>query len=105
MIGVSSDMMISFKDKQKHIDKIKPERGCLSSVVFDSPDGLWSMPGKYYPEPGGAHIHPIMRLLNAIGGSRPGIAYVIDTLCPTCEAILKIFPQFDKVIVRSYDAE
>lgn len=103
MIGVSSDMLISFKDKQKHIDGIKPERGCLSSVVFDSPDGLWSMSGRYYPEPGGAYIHPVMRLLSETGGSRPGITYVIDHICPTCEAILKIFPQFDQVIVRSYN--
>ena len=102
MIGVSSDMLISFKDKQKHIDEIKPERGCLSAVVFDSPDGMWSMPGKYYPDPGGAYIHPIMRLLNVIGGSRPGIVYAIDNLCPNCWAILRTFPQFDKVIVRSY---
>lgn len=102
MIGVSSDMLISIKDKQKHIDGIKPERGCLSAVVFDSPDGLWSMSGRYYPDPGGAYIHPIMRLLNVIGGSRPGIVYVSCRTCPTCEAILKTFPQFDRVIVRSH---
>ena len=104
-IGVSSDMMISFKDKQKHIDRIKTERGCLSSVVFDSPDGLWWVPGKYYPEPGGAYIHPVMRLLNEVGGSRPGIAYIINHVCVTCEAILKTFPQFDRVIVRAYNAK
>lgn len=103
MIGVNSDMMISYKDKQKHIDEIKPERGCLSSVVFEGPDGLWSMPGKYYPDPGGAYIHPIMRLLNVIGGSRPGTVYVSHYTCPTCVAILRIYPQFEKVIVRSYN--
>lgn len=104
MIGVSSDMLISFKDKQKHIDGIKPESGCLSSVVFDSPDGLWWVSGKYFSDTSKAYIHPIMRLLNVAGGSRPGNVYVIDHVCPTCEAILEIFPQFDNVIVRSYNA-
>lgn len=99
MIGVNSDMMLSFKDKQKHIDGIKPERGCLSAVVFDSPDGLWSMPGSYYPDPGGTYIHPIMRLLNVIGGSRPGTVYVTYHTCPTCVAILRTYQQFEKVIV------
>ena len=101
MIGVSSDMLISFKDKQKHIDGIKPERGCLSAVVFDSPDGLWSMSGRYYPDPGGVYIHPIMQLLNVIGGSRPGTVYVACHTCPTCVAILRTYQQFEKVIVRS----
>lgn len=95
--------MISIADKQKYIDEIKPERGCLSSVVFDSPDGVWSVPGSYYPYTGGPYIHPIMRLLDEIGGSRPGTTYVLNHVCPTCEAILKTFPQFDKVIVRSYN--
>lgn len=99
MIGGSSDMLISFKDKQKHIDGIKPERGCLSAVVFDSPDGLWAMSGRYYPDPGGAYIHPIMRLLNVIGGSRPGTVYVTYHTCPTCVAILRTYQQFEKVIV------
>lgn len=99
MIEVSSDMMISFKDKQKHIDGIKPERGCLSSVVFDSPDGLWSVSGRYYPDPGGVYIHPIMRLLNVIGGSRPGTVYVTHHTCPTCVAILRTYHQFEKAIV------
>lgn len=99
MIGVSSDMLISFEDKQKRIDGIKPERGCLSSVVFDSPDGLWSMSGRYYPEPGGAYIHPIMRLLNDVGGSRPGTVYVTRHVCPTCVAILSTYQQFEKVVV------
>lgn len=105
MIGVSSDMLIRLEDKQKYIDDIKPERGCLSSVVFDSPDGLWSMAGRYYPDPGGAYIHPIMRLLNVIGGSRPGTVYVTYHTCPTCVAILRTFPQFDRVIVRAYNAK
>lgn len=94
--------MYEFEDIPRMIQSIKPERGCMSSVVYCSPDGLWWVPGKYYPEPGGAYIHPVMRLLNEIGGSRPGIAYIIDHVCITCEAILKTFPQFDKVIVRSY---
>lgn len=105
MIGVNSDMLIRLEDKQKYIDDIKPERGCLSSVVFDSPDGLWSMSGRYYPDPGGSYIHPIMRLLNVIGGSRPGTVYVTYHTCPTCVAILRTYPQFEKVIVRSYYAE
>lgn len=97
--------MYEFGDLPRMIQSIKPERGCMSSVVFSSPDGIWWVPGKYYPNPGGAYIHPIMRLLNEIGGSRPGIAYVIDHVCITCEAILKTFPQFDRVIVRGYGAE
>lgn len=95
--------MYEFSDLPRMIQSIKPERGCMSSVVYCSPDGLWCVSGKYYPEPGGAYIHPVMRLLNEVGGSRPGIAYVINYICPTCEAILKIFPQFDQVIVRSYN--
>lgn len=94
--------MYEFSDVPRMIQSIKPERGCISSVVYYSPDGVWWVAGKYYPKPGGEYIHPVMRLLNEIGGSRPGTAYVIDTLCPTCEAVLSIFPQFDKVIVRSY---
>lgn len=97
--------MYEFGDIPRMIQSIKPERGCMSSVVFSSPDGIWWVPGKYYPEPGGAYIHPVMRLLNEVGGSRPGIAYIINHVCVTCEAILKTFPQFDRVIVRSYDAE
>ena len=97
--------MYEFGDIQRMVQNIKPERGCMSSVVFSNPDGVWCVPGKYYPEPHGAYIHPVMRLLNEIGGSRPGIAYVIDNVCITCEAILKTFPQFDKVIVRSYNAQ
>ena len=85
-------MLIRLEDKQKYIDDIKPERGCLSSVVVDSPDG-------------GSYIHPIMRLLNVIGGSRPGTVYVTYHTCPTCVAILRTYPQFEKVIVRSYYAE
>lgn len=95
--------MYEFGDVPQMIQSIRPERGCMSSVVYYSPDGLWWVSGKYYPEPGGAYIHPVMRLLNEIGGSRPGIAYVIDHICLTCEAILKTFPQFDRVIVRSYN--
>lgn len=95
--------MYEFGDSQRMVQNIKPERGCMSSVVFSSPDGIWWVPGKYYPEPGGVYIHPVMRLLNEIGGSRPGIAYVIDHVCITCDAILKTFPQFDRVIVRSYN--
>lgn len=95
--------MYEFGDLPRMIQSIKPERGCMSSVVFSSPDGIWWVPGKYYPEPGGAYIHPVMRLLNEIGGSRPGIAYIINHVCITCEAILKTFPQFDRVIVRSYN--
>lgn len=94
--------MYEFSDIPKMIQSIKPERGCMSSVAYSSPDGVWWVAGKYHQEPGGAYIHPVMRLLSEIGGSRPGIAYVIDHICPTCEAILEIFPQFDKVIVRSY---
>lgn len=94
--------MYELGDVPRMIQSIHPERGCMSSVVYYSPDGLWWVSGKYYSEPGGAYIHPVMRLLNEIVGSRPGIAYVIDHICPTCEAILNIFPQFDKVIVRSY---
>lgn len=94
--------MYEFGDLPRMIQSIKPERGCMSSVVYYSPDGLWWVSGKYYPEPGGAYIHPVMRLLNEIGGSRPGIAYVINHVCVTCEAILKTFPQFDRVIVRTY---
>lgn len=97
--------MYEFKDIPRMIQSIKPERGCMSSVVFSSPDGIWWVPGKYYPEPGGSYIHPVMRLLNEVGGSRPGIAYIINHVCVTCEAILKTFPQFSRVIVRSYDAE
>lgn len=97
--------MYEFGDIPRMIQSIKPERGCMSSVVFSSPDGTWWVPGKYYPEPGGAYIHPVMRLLNEIGGSRPGVAYIINHVCITCEAILKTFPQFDRVIVRSYGAE
>ena len=97
--------MYEFGDLPRMIQSIKPERGCMSSVVFSSPDGIWWVPGKYYPEPGGAYIHPVMRLLNEVGGSRPGIAYIINHVCVTCEAILKTFPQFDRVIVRSFDAE
>ena len=97
--------MYEFEDIPQMIKSIKPERGCMSSVVFSSPDGIWCVPGKYYPKPGGAYIHPVMRLLNEVGGSRPGIAYIINHVCTTCEAILKTFPQFDRVIVRSYDAE
>lgn len=95
--------MYEFGDLPRMIQSIKPERGCMSSVVFSSPDGIWWVPGKYYPEPGGAYIHPVMRLLNEVGGSRPGIAYIINHVCVTCEAILKTFPQFDRVIVRSYN--
>lgn len=95
--------MYAFGDLPRMIQSIKPERGCMSSVVFSSPDGIWWVPGKYYPEPGGAYIHPVMRLLNEVGGSRPGIAYIINHVCITCEAILKTFPQFDRVIVRSYN--
>lgn len=94
--------MYEFSDIPKMIQSIKPERDCMSSVVYYSPDGVWWVDGKYHPEPGGAYIHPVMRLLNEIGGSRQGIVYIINHICPTCEAILKIFPQFDKVIVRSY---
>lgn len=97
--------MYEFGDIPRMIQSIKPERGCMSSVVFSSPDGIWWVPGKYYPEPGGAYIHPVMRLLNEVGGSRPGIAYIINHVCVTCEAILKTFPQFDRVIIRSYDAK
>lgn len=97
--------MYEFGDLPRMIQSIKPERGCMSSVVFSSPDGIWWVPGKYYPEPGGAYIHPVMRLLNEVGGSRPGIAYIINHVCITCEAILKTFQQFDRVIVRNYDAE
>lgn len=95
--------MYELGDIPRMVQNIKPERGCMSSVVFSSPDGIWWVPGKYYPKTGGAYIHPIMRLLNEIGGSRPGIAYVIDHVCITCEAILKTFPQFDNVVVRSYN--
>lgn len=95
--------MYEFGDIPRMVQNIKPERGCMSSVVFSSPDGIWWVPGKYYPEPGGTYIHPVMRLLNEIGGSRPGIAYIINHVCITCEAILKTFPQFDNVIVRSYN--
>lgn len=95
--------MYEFSDIPQMIQSIKPERGCMSSGGFSSPDGVWWVSGKYYPKPGGAYIHPVMRLLNEVGGSRPGIAYIIDHICPTCEAILKTFPQFDKVSVRSYD--
>lgn len=95
--------MYEFGDLPRMVQSIKPERGCMSSVVFSSPDGIWWVPGKYYPEPGGAYIHPVMRLLNEVGGSRPGIAYIINHVCITCEAILKTFPQFDRVIVRSYN--
>lgn len=95
--------MYEFGDISRMVQNIKPERGCMSSVVFSSPDGIWWVPGKYYPEPGGAYIHPVMRLLNEVGGSRPGIAYIINHVCITCEAILKTFPQFDRVIVRSYN--
>lgn len=97
--------MHKFCDLPSMIRNIKPESGCLSSVVFSSPDGLWCMPGKYYPDTEGSYIHPIMRLLNEIGGSRPGIVYVTYHLCPTCTAIVRTFPQFDQVIVRSYNAE
>lgn len=97
--------MYEFGELPRMIQSIKPERGCMSSVVFSSPDGIWWVPGKYYPEPGGAYIHPVMRLLNEVGGSRPGIAYIINHVCITCEAILKTFPQFDRVIVRTYDVE
>lgn len=93
--------MGEFDDLPGMIQNIKPERGCMSSVVFSSPDGIWCVPGKYCPKPGGAYIHPVMKLLNEVGGSRPGIAYVTNYICPTCEAILSIFPQFDRVIVRS----
>lgn len=95
--------MYEFGDIPKMIQSIKPERGCMSSVVFSSPDGVWWTSGKYYPDPGGTYIHPVMRLLNEIGGSRPGIVYVICHVCPTCEAILRTYPQFDQVIVRSYN--
>lgn len=95
--------MYEFGDIPRMVQNIKPERGCMSSVVFSNPDGVWCVPGKYYTKPHGAYIHPVMRLLNEIGGSRPGIAYVIDHICITCEAILKTFPQFDDVIVRSYN--
>lgn len=95
--------MYELGDIPRMVQNIKPERGCMSSVVFSSPDGIWWVPGKYYPEPGGAYIHPVMRLLNEVGGSRPGIAYIINHVCITCEAILKTFPQFDNVIVRSYN--
>lgn len=94
--------MYEFGDLARMIQNIKPEQDCISSVVFSSPDGIWWVPGKYYPEPGGSYIHPVMRLLNEVGGSRPGIAYIINHVCVTCEAILKTFPQFDRVIVRSY---
>lgn len=97
--------MYEFGDLPRMVQSIKPERGCMSSVVFSSPDGIWWVPGKYYPEPGGAYIHPVMRLLNEVGGSRPGIAYITNHVCITCEAILKTFTQFDRVIVRNYDAE
>lgn len=97
--------MYELGDVPRMIQSIKPERGCISSVVFSSPDGIWWVPGKYYPEPGRSYIHPVMRLLNEVGGSRPGIAYVINYVCHTCEAILKTFPQFDRVIVRSYNDE
>lgn len=97
--------MYEFEDIPRMVQSIRPERGCMSSAVFYSPDGVWWVTGKYYPEPGGAYIHPVMRLLNDIGGSRPGIAYVTSYVCPTCEAILKTFPQFDRVIVRSYNAK
>lgn len=93
--------MYELGDIHSMIQSIKPERGCMSSVVYSSPDGLWWVSGKYYPEPGGAYVHPVMCMLNDTGGSRPGIVYVINTLCPTCEAILKTFPQFDHIIVRS----
>lgn len=95
--------MYEFSDVPRMIQSIKPERDCMLSVVYHSPDGVWWVPGKYYQEPGGVYIHPVMRLLNDTGGSRPGIAYVTDHICPTCEAILKTFPQFDQVIVRSYN--
>lgn len=85
------------------IQSIKPERNCMSSVVFASPDGVWWVDGKYYPESGGTYIHPIMRLLNEIVGSHPGTVYVIDHICPTCEVVLETFPQFDQVIVRGYN--
>lgn len=97
--------MYEFGDLPRMIQSIKPERSCMSSVVFSSPDGIWWVPGKYYPEPGGAYIHPVMRLLNEVGGSRPGTAYIINHVCVTCEAILKTFPQFDRVIVRAYNAK
>lgn len=97
--------MYEFGDIPRMVQSIKPERGCMSSVVFSSPDGIWWVPGKYYPETHGAYIHPVMCLLNEVGGSRPGNVYVIDHICTTCEAILKTFPQFAKTIVRSYNAE
>jgi len=97
--------MYEFSDIPRMVQSIKPERGCMSSVVFSSPDGIWWVQGKYYPKPGGAYIHPVMRLLNEVGGSRPGIAYTINHVCITCETILKTFPQFDRVIVRTYNAK
>lgn len=94
--------MQEFGDMTKMIQSIKPEQTCISSVVFSSPDGVWWVKGKHFFDTHKAYIHPVMRLLNYIGMSRPGTVYVIDTLCPTCDTILRAFPQFDKVIIRSY---
>lgn len=60
--------MYEFSDVPRMVQSIKPERGCMSSVVFSSPDGVWLVAGKYYSEPGGEYIHPVMRLLNEVGG-------------------------------------
>lgn len=97
--------MYEFGDIPRMVQSIKTERGCMSSVVFSSPDGIWWVPGKYSPKPYGAYIHPVMCLLNEVGGSRPGSVYVIDHICPTCEAILESFPQFANIVVRTYNAE
>lgn len=95
--------MHEFSYLSNMIQSIKPERGCISSVVFYSPDGIWWVKGKYFSDTNKEYIHPIMRLLNVAGWARPGNVYIIDHICPTCEAILEIFPQFDQVIVRSYN--
>ena len=79
--------MYEFCDVPRMIQSIKPERGCMSSVVFSSPDGIWWVPGKYYPKPGGAYIHPVMRLLNEIGGH----ARVLHTQLTTFASLVRLF--------------
>lgn len=97
--------MYEFGDIPRMVQNIKPERDCISSVVFSNPEGIWWMPGKYYPNSDGEYIHPIKRLISEIAGSRPGKVYIIDRICYTCEFILRTFPQFADIIVRTYDAE
>lgn len=97
--------MYEFGDIPSMVQNIKPERDCISSVVFSSPDGIWWMPGKYYPDPEGHYIHPIKRLISKVAGLHPGEVYIIDHICYTCELILRTFPQFADIIVRNYNAE